>query len=95
MENDYLTAQQMVRERLKFTLELAKDAELNWKGATPTDRIVLLKNVLSNFSLDGLSVRYDLKSAFAVLAQIKLKGVSKIWCLGPDSNRHGIAPTRF
>jgi hypothetical protein len=87
LENDYLTAQQLVRERLKFTLELAKEAESNWKKATPSDRIVLLKNVLSNFSLDGLNVRYDLKKAFAVLAEIKIKGVSEKWCPPRDSRR--------
>ena len=88
LENDYLSLQNLVRERLKFTLELAKDAESNWKKATPSDRIVLLKNVLSNFSLDGLNVRYDLKKAFAVLAEIKIKGVSEKWCPGPELNRH-------
>ncbi len=88
LENDYQSAQQLVRERLKFTLELAKGAESNWNLATPSDRIVLLKNVLSNFSLDGLNVRYDLKKVFRILAEIKIKGVSEKWCLGPELNRH-------
>jgi site-specific DNA recombinase len=86
LENDYRSTQELVRVRLKFTLELAKDMESNWKEATPSDRVVLLKNVSSNFLLDGLNVRYDLKKPFAVLSEIKLKGVSKKWCPGGDSN---------
>lgn len=73
---------------LQFTLELAKDAELNWKMATPSERLVLLKNVHSNFLLDGLTVRYDLKKVFGILAQIKLNGVSKKWCAKGDLNPH-------
>lgn len=48
LENNYEKAQAAVRERLKFTLELATDAEAQWNRATPPDRVVLLKNVLSN-----------------------------------------------
>lgn len=95
LENDYRSTQELVRVRLKFTLELAKDMESNWKEATPSDRVVLLKSVSSNFSLDGLNVRYDLKKPFAVLSEIKLKGVSKKWCLGGDSNSHTLADTGF
>jgi hypothetical protein len=73
---------------IKFTLELAKDAETIWKEATPSDRVVFLKNVLWNFSLDGLNVRYDLKKPFALLSEIKLKGVSKSWCAEEDLNLH-------
>ena len=54
LENDYLAVQNLVQERLKFTLELAKDAELIWKEATPSARVVMLKNALWNFSVDGL-----------------------------------------
>ncbi len=89
LENDYLKVQEKVRVGLQFTLELAKDAELNWKMATPSERLVLLKNVHSNFLLDGLTVRYDLKKVFRVLAQIKLNGVSKKWCASHRSRRTG------
>jgi hypothetical protein len=77
LENDYQSIQNLVRERLKFTLELAKNAEENWKAATPSDRVVLLKSVLSNFSLDGLNVRYNLKKPFAILSQNKTKATSE------------------
>jgi len=87
LENDYRSAQELVRVRLKFTLELAKDMESNWKEATPSDRVVLLTNVSSNFLLDGLNVRYDLKKPFAILSEIKLKGVSKKWCPPGESRR--------
>lgn len=92
LENDYESTQSLVQERLKFTLELAKDAESNWNSSTPPARVVLLKNVLWNFSLDGLNVRYDLKKPFAVLSEIKLKGVSEKWCAREDLNLHEIAP---
>jgi hypothetical protein len=55
-ESDYRSTQELVRVRRKFTLELAKDIESNWKEATPSDRAVFLKNVSSNFLLDGLNV---------------------------------------
>ena len=71
LENDYQSFQNLVQERIKFTLELAKDAELNWKSATPQAKVVLLRNALWNFSLNGLTVRYDLKKAFGVLSEIK------------------------
>lgn len=87
LENDYRSTQELVRVRLKFTLELAKDMESNWKEATPSDRVVLLKNVSSNFLLDGLNVRYDLKKPFAILSEIKLKGVSERWCPSRRSRR--------
>ena len=51
--------------------------ESNWKEATPSDRVVLLKDVSSNFLLDDLNVRYDLMKPFAVLYEIKLKEVSE------------------
>jgi len=91
LENDYQSVQQLVQERLKFTLELAKDAESNWKMATPTDRVVLLKSVLWNFSLDGLNVRYDLKKPFALLSQIKTKATLEKWCPARDLNPHACA----
>lgn len=87
LENDYSKVQEKVRVGLKFTLELAKDAELNWKMATPSDRVVLLKNLHSNFFLDGLTVRNDLKKVFCVLSQIKLNGVSKKWCPQSEDRR--------
>jgi hypothetical protein len=61
--------------------------ESNWKEATPSDRVVLLKNVSSNLLLDGLNVRYDLKKPFAILSEIKLKGVSERWCRLPQATR--------
>jgi hypothetical protein len=87
LENDYRSTQELVRVRLKFTLELARDIKSNWKEATPSDRVVLLKNVSSNFLLDGLNVRYDLKKSFAILSEIKLKEVSKKWCALVDDLR--------
>lgn len=92
MENNYGRAQELVRERLKFTLELATGAEERWNNASPMDRVVVLKNVLSNYFLDGSTLRYDLKNSFRLLAQIKNKGVSQTWCAGLDLNQHEISP---
>ena len=95
LENDYQSFQNLVQERIKFTLELAKDAELNWKSATPQARVVLLRNALWNFSLDGLTVRYDLKKAFGVLSEIKLKGVSENWCTRGSVTLYFVLQSKF
>lgn len=95
MENNCGRAQELVRERLKFTLELATGAEERWNNASPMDRVVVLKNVLSNYFLDGSTLRYDLKNSFRLLAQIKNKGVSQTWCSEEDLNLHRLAPTGF
>lgn len=93
LENDYRSTQEPVRVLLRFSPELAKDMESNWKEATRSDRVVILKNVSSNFFLDGLNVRYDLKKPFAILSEIKLKGGSKKWCPGEDLNLHDLSIT--
>jgi hypothetical protein len=63
-------------------------AEERWNQTTPSDRVVLLKNVLSNLSLEGATLQYDLKTSFRLLAQIKNKGVTENWCAWRDSNPH-------
>lgn len=90
LENNYEKTRELVRERLKSTLELATSAEERWNNASPSDRVVLLRNVLSNFSLEGATVRYDLRNPFRLLAQIKNKGVSKNWCARGDLNPHAV-----
>lgn len=91
MENDYSKVLEKVRVGLNFTLELAKGAELKWKVATPTEKLSLLKRSHSNFLLDGLNVRYDLRKPFSVLAQIKLNDSFENWCARTDLNRHALA----
>ncbi len=88
LENNYEKTRDLVRERLEITLELAKTVENKWNTSDPHKRLVILRNVLSNLSLDGATIRYDLRSSFKVLAQIKNKGVTKSWCPGPDLNWH-------
>lgn len=90
MENNFEKAQTAVREKLKSTLELAKDAEKRWIQATPSDRVVCLKKVVSNLVLDGATVRYDLKVPFRLLAQIKNKRGSEKWCARRDLNPHAL-----
>ncbi len=91
LENNYESEKEKVRDRLKITLELAKDADINWNLSTPSDRVVFLKNVLSNFSLEGATLRYDLKNTYKILSQIKNKAVSEKWCAKGDLNPHAEA----
>lgn len=66
-------------------LELAKSAETLWKERSPLERIELLNDILSNRLLNGVTVEYELKKPFKVLAEMNQKDD---WCPGPDLNRH-------
>lgn len=66
-------------------LELAKNSETLWFSRSPEERVNFLKMILSNQVLDGVTVRYNLKKPFAVLAAMKK---TEEWCPGPDLNRH-------
>ncbi len=64
---------------MKFTIELVKDMKLNWSSEALSDRLVLVKKVLSNLTVNGASLRYDLKKSFGILAQIKNKDAIDKW----------------
>ena len=64
--------------------ELAKQARSLWNQRTPSEKRQLLEMVLSNPRLDGVTVRYDMKKPFAILAEMT-KGND--WRARWDSNR--------
>ncbi len=74
-----------VIETAKTVLELATSAKSLWIGRSTYERREFLNKVLSNPILDGLTVRYELKTPFVVLMKMREK---EEWCPGPDLNRH-------
>lgn len=60
-------------ETANSILELAKDAKSLWLSRSPKERRKFLEEILSNRSLDGVIVRYELKKPFAALAELKSK----------------------
>ena len=71
-------------ETARSTIELATMAKSLWKRRSPIERRQLLDLLLSNRTLDGVTIRYDLKKPFAVLAEMARK---QDWRSQPDSNR--------
>ena len=59
------------------TLELAKSAAELWISRSGAEKRVLLEMMLSNPTLTGRKVSYELKKPFAVLAEIRRKGVGR------------------
>ena len=53
---------------VKKVFELAINAESLWKSMEREDRLAYLKKVVSNQTLDGLTLRYELQKPFARLA---------------------------
>lgn len=60
-------------ETSRSIIELAISAKSLWKQGTPMERRNILELLLSNRSLDGLTVRYDLKKPFVILAEMARK----------------------
>ena len=58
-------------------LELAKNAESLWYSRSPQERVKTLKRVLSNQLLDGVTIRYELKKPYQILAKMSK---SEDWC---------------
>lgn len=50
-------------------LELAKSARRLWDSRTPAEKRQLIEKLVSNPTLDGVTVRYDLKKPFAIRAR--------------------------
>ncbi len=57
-------------ETAKSILELCTSAKSLWKSRTPLERAELLKMLLSNPVLDGVTVRYELKKPFRILGEM-------------------------
>lgn len=51
-------------------IELAKNAKSLWKSMDDYERVKLLKSLLSNQEIDGLSVCFKLKKPFEILSQM-------------------------
>ncbi|MDP2342689.1 MAG: recombinase family protein [Deltaproteobacteria bacterium] len=51
-------------------LELAKSARSLWESRTPSEKRLLIERLVSNATLDGVTVRYDLKKPFAILGRM-------------------------
>ncbi len=64
-------------------LELAKSARTLWESRSPAEKRQLIERLVSNPTLDGVTVRYDLKKPFAILAKMA-KGAD--WLGNQDSN---------
>lgn len=65
------------------TFELAKRARSLWNQRTPAEKRQLLEMVLSNPTLDGATLRWEMKKPFAILAEMT-KGND--WRARRDSN---------
>ncbi|MEI9937447.1 MAG: recombinase family protein [Pseudomonadota bacterium] len=59
------------------TLELAKSAAELWVSRSGAEKRMLLEMMVSNPTLTGRKVAYELKKPFAVLAEIRRKGVGR------------------
>jgi GNAT superfamily N-acetyltransferase len=59
------------------TLELAKSAAELWVSRSGAEKRMLLEMMVSNPTLTGRKVAYELKKPFAVLDEIRRKGVGR------------------
>lgn len=75
-DNKYLVTAERV-------LELAKNAKSLWEERSPTERRDLLEALVSNPTLDGRSVRYDVRKPFDVISKM---GGDDGWRPQRDSN---------
>ncbi len=82
-------------ETAKTILELATSAKSLWVSKSPQERREFLDLILSNPTLDGLTVRFELKKPFAVLIKMAEKSENVEWCARGDLNPHRISPTGF
>jgi hypothetical protein len=62
-DNKYLVTAERV-------LELAKNAKSLWEERSPTEKRDLLEALVSNPTLDGRSVRYDVRKPFDVISKM-------------------------
>ncbi len=63
-DNKYLVTAERV-------LELAKNAKSLWEERSPTEKRDLLEVLVSNPTLDGRSVRYDVRKPFDVISKMR------------------------
>ena len=71
LEGAQLQLSDAVAETAKSILELATNAELLWLSKNPDERRKDLDRILSNQSLDGQTIRYEMRKPFQVLSKMK------------------------
>jgi DNA invertase Pin-like site-specific DNA recombinase len=70
-------------ETIESTLQLAKDAKTLWEKRSDADKAVLLEKLLSNQSLNGVTVEFNLKKPFQMLSEMSR---NSSWRRGWDLN---------
>ena len=70
LENAQLSNSDVGVETAKTILELSTSAKSLWKLRTPLERVALLKKLLSNPTLDGTTLRYEIKKPFRILSEM-------------------------
>jgi len=58
-------------ETVQSTIELAKNAEQLWNLRSPDEKKLFLEKLLSNPTLSGVTIDYDLKKPFEKLKEMK------------------------
>ena len=71
-------------------LELSKELKTLWKLMPDAERLIVLKKLCSNPSLNGTSVEYHLRKPFKILAEIKKNRKNLRWCAWRESNPHAL-----
>jgi len=74
------------------TLELAKSAAELWVSRSGAEKRALLEMMVSNPTLTGRKVAYELKKPFAVLAEIRRKGWAPQWRRKQEPKTRGVEP---
>jgi site-specific DNA recombinase len=93
LEQLRLSLQDTFMESVQSILELATSAKSLWIRKSAQERKDFLNMILSNPTLEGVNVRYELKKPFAVLVNMSK---NEDWCPGPDLNWHvGITQPRI
>lgn len=84
LERANLMISDVTCENAKTILELATNAESLWKRRSPLERRDFLEKLLSNYALDGVNVRYELRKPFKILSEM---WQNEDWRRRADSNR--------
>lgn len=94
LEGAQLRLTDVVCETAKSILELSTNAKSLWLSKTPEEQRADLDKILSNYSLDGVTVRYQYKPPFQWLAQIKTNEGKEEWCAFVPAYRTWFAQNR-
>ena len=73
----------------EYILQLAQQSSDLFKRSEHEERRLLINTVLLNVTWDGVSLCYDYKEPFNLLAEMN---ESPVWGARPDSNRRPLGP---